>query len=228
MAKPKSKSAFLSGREIRLGWVYFAVYLLVLPELLSRLLPNSDGLTVNACYYGINFIAIIFIFRELLGKSLEPMGKAPGRFLVLTAAGFCAILLSDSMMGWLLHQLVPDFSNVNDQAFRELTQGGFLLTLLCSVVLVPPVEECLFRGLIFRGLYSTNRTGAYCLSVLAFCGLHILSYLNAYSGQTLLLCFIQYIPAGLVLAWSFDQTDSIFAPILIHAAVNAVGILTMR
>ena len=38
------------------------------------------------------------------------------------------------------------------------------------------------------------------------------------------MAFLQYLPAGLCLAWAYTKADTIFAPILIHAAVNAVSI----
>ena len=228
MAKKAKSHLRFSDREQQLGWVYFVIYLFFLPGLLRSLLPECGELTLNTIYYCINFLAIILIFRSFLGKSLEPIGQRPWRFLLIALIGFAAVLASDFAMELIVKRLAPGFANANDEAFRELTRSGKLLTLLCAAVLVPPVEECMFRGLIFRGLLPTNRVGAYCLSVLAFSGLHILSYLGTLSGQDLLICFVQYLPAGLVLAWSLEQTDSIYAPILIHAAVNTVGILTMR
>ena len=39
---------------------------------------------------------------------------------------------------------------------------------------------------------------------------------------------LQYLPAGLCLAWSCIRGQTIFAPIVIHALVNAVGIYRLR
>ena len=38
------------------------------------------------------------------------------------------------------------------------------------------------------------------------------------------MAFLQYLPAGLCLAWAYTKADTIFAPILIHAIINAVSI----
>ena len=228
MSKSKSESLLLSRREQRVGWCFFLIHLLVLPGVLLRLLAESPTIVVNTCYYAISLAAVLIIFRRLLLGSVESVGRRPLRFLLTAAVGFPVLLLANELLARLLGHFTPDFQNVNNQTFQEMARGNLPMTLLCCVLLVPPVEECLFRGLLFRGLYPTGRIAAYCVSVLGFCTLHVLSYLSFYSGTTLLLCFLQYIPSGLVLAWSFDQTDSIFAPILIHAAVNAVGILSMR
>ena len=44
----------------------------------------------------------------------------------------------------------------------------------------------------------------------------------------LALCFLQYIPAGIALAWSWKRSGNIFSPILMHITINALGILSMR
>ena len=96
------------------------------------------------------------------------------------------------------------------------------------MILVPPVEECFFRGLIFRNLYPKSKWAAYIVSILAFACIHIIGYIGRYSALELLLAVIQYLPAGLCLAWSYVRSDTIFAPILIHAAINYVGITRLR
>ena len=112
----------------------------------------------------------------------------------------------------------------NDEAILSMKQGSFFLMALGTVVLVPPVEECFFRGLIFRNLYSSSKWAAYLVSILAFAAIHILGYIGTYSPLELVLAVLQYLPAGLCLAWSYTRADTIFAPILIHAAINATAI----
>ena len=99
-----------------------------------------------------------------------------------------------------------------------------LLVFIGTVLLVPPVEECLYRGLIFRNLYPSSKWAAYLVSILAFAAIHILGYIGTYSPLELVLAVLQYLPAGLCLAWSYTRADTIFAPILIHAAINATAI----
>ena len=91
-----------------------------------------------------------------------------------------------------------------------------------------PVEECFYRGLIFRPLYGRSPWAAYLLSMAAFSLAHIVGYWGSYSLWEMVVCFLQYLPAGLCLAWSYTKSDTIFAPIVIHALVNAWGIWQMR
>ena len=45
---------------------------------------------------------------------------------------------------------------------------------------------------------------------------------------TLVLCFIQYLPAGLCLAWTYTKADNIIAPVLVHGIINAIAIGLVR
>jgi len=45
---------------------------------------------------------------------------------------------------------------------------------------------------------------------------------------TIILCFLQYLPAGFALAWCYRRSGSIFASILVHMTVNQMGMLLMR
>ena len=66
------------------------------------------------------------------------------------------------------------------------------------------------------------------LSVFVFAAVHVVGYIGQWDTLTLVLCFVQYIPAGLCLAWSYTRSDTIFAPILIHAAINFIAIRGLR
>ena len=58
--------------------------------------------------------------------------------------------------------------------------------------------------------------------------IHVLGYIGSYDIGRLVLCFIQYLPAGLCLAWTYTKADNIAAPMVVHAIVNAVAIGALR
>jgi membrane protease YdiL (CAAX protease family) len=39
---------------------------------------------------------------------------------------------------------------------------------------------------------------------------------------------VQYLPAGLALAWAYEKADTIWAPILMHMTINQISITFMR
>ena len=142
--------------------------------------------------------------------------------------GLAAYYACNWAVTWIIRQLAPSFSNYNDASIAAMSRGSYYLMLVGTVILVPPVEECLYRGLIFRNLYGKSRWAAYLVSILAFALIHILGYVGQYSPLALLMAVLQYLPAGLCLAWAYTKADTIFAPIVIHAAINFISIHGLR
>ncbi len=217
--------------ELAFGWLYFAVELFLLPSVLTDLnglLPKPlSAAWINTVFYLVNFIAVVTIFRDFLLRSLRSLGKKFGQYLKAVVLGFVAYWAATRLLSWLLG-LVPGFVNVNDSAISAMANDHFWIMAVGTVLLVPVVEELLYRGLIFLGLYPRNRVAAYVISVAAFAAVHVIGHLGSASPLILALCFLQYIPAGLCLAWAYAESDSIFAPILIHMVVNLVGIFSLR
>ena len=61
-----------------------------------------------------------------------------------------------------------------------------------------------------------------------FALVHVVGYIGNASALTLLLCFVQYLPAGYCLAWCYQNTGTILTPILMHMLVNAYGLANLR
>lgn len=232
MKKYRSLSTRQSEQEIILGWVYFLVQLLVLPSLLvggnTRAGRPFSEAELNFTFFSINFAAVLWIFHRFLSGSFRQVRVHPAYFCQAVILGLAAYLACSRGMDWLLARIAPGYSNANDASIAALSRGNFTLMAIGTVLLVPPVEECFYRGLIFRPLYGRSPWAAYLLSMAAFSLAHIVGYLGSYSLREMVVCFLQYLPAGLCLAWSYTKSDTIFAPIVIHALVNAWGIWQMR
>lgn len=232
MKKYHSLSTRQSEQEIILGWVYFLVQLLVLPSLLvwgnTRAGRPFSEAELNFTFFSINFAAVLWIFHRFLSGSFRQVRVHPAYFCQAVILGLAAYLACSRGMDWLLARIAPGYSNANDASIAALSRGNFTLMAIGTVLLVPPVEECFYRGLIFRPLYGRSPWAAYLLSMAAFSLAHIVGYLGSYSLREMVVCFLQYLPAGLCLAWSYTKSDTIFAPIVIHALVNAWGIWQMR
>ena len=232
MKKYRSLSTHQSEQEIIFGWVYFLVQLLVLPSLLvwgnTRAGRPFSEAELNFTFFSINFAAVLWIFHRFLSGSFRQVRVHPAYFCQAVILGLAAYLACSRGMDWLLARIAPGYSNANDASIAALSRGNFTLMAIGTVLLVPPVEECFYRGLIFRPLYGRSPWAAYLLSMAAFSLAHIVGYLGSYSLREMVVCFLQYLPAGLCLAWSYTKSDTIFAPIVIHALVNAWGIWQMR
>jgi len=223
-------SPALSKSETLWGFAYLIFQLIFLPGILNVLtwfIPLTL-LEVNLIYYTVNLAAVLAIFHRFLLANFDTALGAPGSLLLAALFGMGRYLMMSVLVGMIVVSADPGFTNFNDEALFEMAGSDLPLLALATIVLVPPVEETLFRGLIFRNLYEKNRTAAYFISTVAFAAIHLVGFLTEYAPMELFLAFLQYVPAGLCLAWAYERSGSIFAPILIHSLVNAMGIAGMR
>lgn len=213
------------------GVRYLLFQMLVLPYLLGWTigildLPLDES-KLNLLYYTINFAVMIGIFWRLLQASLQHALQNIGTVLIPAAVGFLAYRFSTTVLDLGINALFPDFFNVNDDKIGTMAQGQLPMWAFATIVLVPPVEELIFRGALFGGFYSNHKILAWVLSVLGFALMHVISYIGYYPWDVLLICLVQYLPAGICFAAAYRASGNILAPILMHAAINSIAMLSM-
>ncbi len=220
----------MTKSETTWGVRYGLFQLAFLPSLatlvLIQLFPGAQAIHLNLLCWTINFCSICGIFHRYLLDSLKNTIKNIKSVLATAVVGFLVYQILIWSLSTALVWLFPHFFNVNDASIAVVARQDHLLMFLGTVVLVPLVEEVLYRGLIFSLMPS--RPLRYIVSAGVFCTIHVMGYIGLYAPLHLLLCFVHYIPAGLVLAYAYERSGSIFAPTLIHMATNAIAILSMR
>lgn len=232
MAKNTYTAPAMNQGEIIWGWGYLIFELVLFPSLLQTvngLLSHPLGAAeLNFLFFLINFLAVILIFHRFLGKSFANIRLHPAYFCQGVILGLCAYFACSWAVNTAIRYFVPGFTNVNDNSIAALAGADYFLTALGTVVLVPLAEECFYRGLLFRTLWSRSKVLAYGVSMAAFALVHVLGYVGTATPVRLLLCFLQYLPAGLCLGWTYTKTNTIYAPVLAHMVINAMAVGLMR
>lgn len=228
----KQLSVPMTQQEILLGYGYLALQLFALPAFLNlgnALLPQplTDS-EFNFLFFALNFLATTVIFRKFLVKNGKVFLSNIAGCLWGSLRGFLAYWILNYATGSMIKLISPDYFNANDSAISIMAYQNINLMSFGTVLLAPVAEELLYRALIFRGFYNQKPILGYLVSTLAFAGLHVVRYIGLYSPLHLMLCLLQYVPAGICLGWAYAKTDCIFAPILMHIAINQIGILSTR
>ena len=222
----------MTKTEQRLGWIYYFIQLLVLPNLIvlgNALLRTPFSATeLNCLFFCLNFLFIGIIFRCFLLDSGIVLFSSPFVCLRGAVIGFLAYNILSFLIQFVILTVRPDFFNVNDSYIGGMAQENFRFIAFGTIVLVPVTEEVLYRGLIFGQLHRRNRLAAYVISTIIFAAIHIVSYIDISDPLLLILNFIQYLPAGFCLAWAYEHADTIWAPILMHITINQIGMYSMR
>lgn len=219
-------STSLRKQELIFGSIYAVVQFFLLPEA-AFLLHNIFHIPMwilQTVVFGVNFLFTILIFRHFLLASCKTALSGPLKTAGFTALGLVLYYIGNFTVSCFIFYLHPDYLNLNDAGISSLAQDGGLWIAAGTVLLVPATEECLFRGLLFRGLYDRSPVAAWLVSACSFSAVHILGYVGVYDSLALVLAFLQYLPAGLALSYAYKASGTILAPILMHTVINLIGI----
>ncbi len=225
----------LSRGEKLAGWIYFPFYILLLSLILSvafmalgrDVTASGNQLYMNFIYGVINFCVLILCFRGYLGKNLRQAKQFPGRFFAAVGVGFLIYYAGTAIVTMLVQLIEPGLENINNENIEAMAGHGAILMVIYAVLLVPTVEELMFRGLVFSSIRPRSRFWAYVVSMVAFSLLHVLGYVGSYPVKIIALCFLQYLPASFGLAWALEFSGSIWASIGVHTLANSVAMLAM-
>lgn len=222
----------LTLSETHWGIRYWLFQMIFLPKLLSvglyLLFPDYPRVWLDIAYFSVNFGAVVWIFRSYLRQSARSFGNRWRSAAACVAIALPCYYAMTYGLSLLTVWLMPEFYNVNDAAISVSADQSFWLMAAGTVLLAPAAEELLYRGLLFGSLHRHSRGLAYAVSALVFCSIHVSGYVGDYSPALLAACFLQYLPGGLVLAWAYERSGSIFTPIAIHMIINAIGTFAMR
>ena len=185
-----------------------------LRELLSRVIPHV-----------VILLAVWIYLRRNRVSWTRLLGSAPRQGTCFRALKLVPVLIAFSLgevlvLFYALSHLAPGLLDTLLSyeffvtAANEQQQWAYdLVTMFLAVVLVPVVEEALFRGLLLhRWTVRWNLTAALWTTSILFG----IGHPHTFIGSTVF---------GLVMAILYLETGSLLVPIVVHAANNAIGYL---
>lgn len=220
----------MSRRETAAGLLLLAVYLLM------PVIPDSALLFFSFCC--LTFIAALVIFRKFLKESCQVPHVTPAQILLKALLGIivsqlCVLLTNDLLYFFIPSFYIytdtgPRFYNVTCEIIAAMAQEHFLLTAAAVIVLMPVVDELLYRGLLFGKLLPKSPVPALLVSTALFILVRIAGLFGNFSISYILVSCLQYVPMCLLLSWVYTRSETILTPILAHMVINAVSFFTMR
>jgi len=152
--------------------------------------------------------------RALVGVPV-PGPDTPGAIrsgLVWGLAGWFAATLVSAVVVVVLDLLgIEPVPQAAEQALAVIDPW---VAILAIAIIAPIAEEVFFRGVAFNAwLREGGRRTAYIGSSVLFGVIH----LN-------LVAFVPIVLLGLILAWVYERTRNIVAPIVVHAVFNGINV----
>lgn len=218
----------MTSSERQRGLVYFLLYLLVFPRVnaaLQQLLLGGGEVLVaeaNVVYYAFLFTLTLFIFWGFLKKDfLRLLDWLPEN---LSAAG-AGLLLAGGLHAALSLLPFPVEDPIPLQYAQEFRVAP-APTLALILVLIPVVEETVYRGLIYGNLRGYSRPLAALFSVVVYAFSLVWRYALDFSDLRYLLLAVVYLPMSAALTWCYDRGGSLWACVALHGALNGTILLT--
>jgi membrane protease YdiL (CAAX protease family) len=199
-------------------------------EMLQKMI---DTLEANG---KLNITVIIMFALMLLGEAAIPLGawlfsirkyrckwgslgfvKFDIRKGLLLALAVTCIGIGISMGYEVLLERTGREISTDMYVFFTANNTGIALFAVTAVIVAPLAEEIFFRGFMFRGI--RKRIGfewAAIISAALFAMAHM-------SAESLIPIFL----LGLMLAWLYHKTKSVWPCIIVHAAYNSIGVISM-
>ena len=227
MANTKSHSLGpnLSDAEQIAGFCYLPVHVALLGFALAwineKFRLNLTDLQINLAYFVISCLFTWLIFHNFLLRSFKNI-----RFWELIQAlilGFALYYAGNFILNLAINRLGIVLPHFNDEAVMGLIAQNETVMIVCGVLLAPMVEETLARGLLFGVIRRKSRIAAYVVSIVFFAVIHVWEYLTGHDFKSVLFVALQYIPAGIALGWTYEKSNTIWAPIVLHMVINAIA-----
>jgi uncharacterized protein len=163
-------------------------------------------------------VSWLFVFRPnaLAGLPSFP-GNDPGAAVRAGLGWGLAAWLGATLLGGLAVLVLealgitPD-TQTAEQAANQLEP---LIVIPAVIIVAPIAEEVFFRGVAFNAwLREGGRRWAYIGSSVLFAVIHMT-----------LVSLLPILFLGLALAWVYERTRSLLAPIVMHAVVNGISVV---
>lgn len=146
-----------------------------------------------------------------LGFKKFDVKKGIGLAILVTVLGLAIAI------GWTLLLQKCGIEATDTSAMFKGSGIGVALFAILAVFVAPFAEEPFFRGFMFQGIKKRlGFAGAAIISALLFAAAHM-------DFWNLAPIFI----LGLMLAWLFNKTQSIWPCILVHFAFNSISVISM-
>ena len=212
-----------------IGILYIPAHAFLLPliaAIISSVVGwNADDATFTLVYYAFGALFLLLAMNQYWRATIRDLKNAPFRALQAVILGFVMYFFSNIVVAVIMSMLERDAINPNTAAVHDIIAINADMMIVTMVLLAPIVEETMFRGALFGTIRKKSRLLAYVVSAALFAVYHLWGY--SFSDVSILICALQYIPASIALAWCYEWSGTLTAPVVLHAMINLIGAINI-
>jgi uncharacterized protein len=187
-------------------------------------LSRQDRTSVEAMagqlvFYAVALSITLLVLAGRRGLDVRELGwrRPPLRWLLAAVPLTLAGLAIAGLLAGIAQSMLPDVRNQQCITVREQYGHSILLALPVVCLAAPVVEETVFRGVLYRWLRGVMPLGtAMVASATVFAAAHAVT-----------LLFLPLLGLGILLAWVYERSGSLWPGVVVHALFNLLGIVSI-
>lgn len=223
------------------GLTYGVVPFLILPMTLFLLVIGVNTtrpyVVLEYIYQIVNFMAVLIIFREYFRDSWLNVTLYPRTFWPVCL--LCAALVCLIYGGYVIAGMLGVLPRGNLYALGVLPMSGMELMLLPgdfillpggapAAILLTVCGPIITAGLFYASSFAPlcvagHRFGAYLGMALCTALPRIISACTIFGGWKELPLYLSQLPIHCIACWSYQKTDTVWAPVFVLAISNAAA-----
>ena len=231
MAKKNVKHSHMTTAELIGGGVLFVVYLLVMPLLLQKICTvigvlmdrNISSTAAATVYYYVMTLVVAALFHKFLGKAGARFFGDLNQSCITVGSALVLFYGANELFHRICSRFIMSVGNLNDVTITAQIDNIPRTTMIITLLLAPFVEEVLFRGLVFGWLAEKSATVAYVVSAALYAFGCLWQVVAGGADTASLLVLAQYMVPGLIFAWAYGRSGSVFTAVIVHCAVNVLA-----
>ena len=234
MAKKNAKHSHMTTAELIGGGVLFLVYLLIMPLLLQKICTvlgvlldrTVSASTAATVYYYVMTLVVAALFHKFLGKAGSRFFGNLNQSCVTAGMALVLFYGANELFCRICTRFIMPLANLNDVTITAQIDNVPRTTMLIVLLLAPFVEEVLFRGLVFGWLAERSGAVAYVVSAALYAFGCLWQVMAGGADTASLLVLAQYMIPGLIFAWAYGRSGSVWTAVIVHVAVNALAFVS--
>ena len=224
------------GYTVGSSVLYWLMAFWVLPFICSLGTINARGqeyeIWMDIGYHVINFLCVFGLFFRYLRESFYMLRanfklvlgvSAIGAILIIVIKLLCGVVAAISGNVSAMHAAFGTLlTTENDVLFyaTAVLEIQPLWGTLCLAILAPVTVSCMLYATVFAPICTSRPWLAYLITALILLLQRLAMTLSLFPLQEELAIFAVQLPVHMFACWTYQKTDTVWTPIIIHVVVN--------
>lgn len=181
----------------------------------TPLIYSIGTITINIIVLFAVYFLNRYEIKEMFNKFKENPTKNLKKNLITWIIGFILMMIAN----YLIIIIIPDQTITNEVLVREMYEKYLLASIISFIIIVPIVEEIVFR------LSFNNISNKYLYLITSSLVFSLLHAVGSFNNLISIIYILPYLVLGIAFGLIYYQSENIFDSIIIHSLHNLVVLI---